>query len=101
MDVQKWRSNPQRVDDARQMFATQLWGDIFSILHNAMPRGYPLRGMQVDPTSAAIELGRKEGFADAIAILESLAVSDNKAVDHIPSEFGVTINDNTTIPASL
>jgi hypothetical protein len=48
--------------------------EVMSVLRNSAPRGYPIRGEKYTSDQLAVELGRKEGYADAIMVLESMMV---------------------------
>jgi len=69
----EFRSNKVLAEEARKFFMeTQLGGHIMAVMHNSAPRGFPLRGQDVNPTSAAVELGRMQGYADALIVIAAM-----------------------------
>jgi hypothetical protein len=71
--LDEFRSNKILSEEARKFFLeTQLGGHILAVLHNSAPRGFPLRGQDVNPTSAAVELGRMQGYADALIVVAAI-----------------------------
>lgn len=70
-----FRANPGMVKMAEDWKRSALGGHIMAALHNGIPYGYPMRGSDTNPTTAAIELGRVQGYMDAIHLLNSLCTS--------------------------
>src|SRR5262249_470115 len=69
----EFRDNPNLVAEASNLFnKTALGGHIMAVLINSIPSGYPMRGRNIDPTEASIELGRIQGYMDAIALIRLL-----------------------------
>jgi len=87
MTLHRWAQSPELIDEARRTMASPLFGHIFSVMYNAMPHGYPLRGQPATDIGVAIELGRKEGYADCLSLLRSLG-HILPAPEEIPMDFG-------------
>lgn len=73
MDLEAFQSIEDRVGEVRRLYKTELMQDIFGVLRQKAPRGYPLRGESVSQEQALIELGRKEGYCDCVDLLVALA----------------------------
>ncbi len=62
---------------------------VLSVMYNSIPRGYPARGQLVNDTTAAIELGRNQGFLDALSLLQLLTQPVTKQ-EQIDQDYGAT-----------
>ena len=60
---------------------------MLAVLHNEAPHGYPLRGQTIDGVSAALELGRIEGYKDAIAVIYAMGIP-LPLTRHIEPDYG-------------
>lgn len=56
---------------------------MMAAVHNGIPSGYPMRGQPTDPTTAAVELGRIQGYMDCLNLLQLLCtpIPQHKEVD--------------------
>lgn len=73
MSAKEFRAFPDRVNEVRHLYKSPLMQDIFGVLRQGTPRGYPLRGEEVSPTTAVFEFGRTEGYQDCLDLLLALA----------------------------
>jgi len=83
----EFRSNPGLVKMTHDLFNGALGGHILAALHNGMPYGYPMRGNDLSPTAAAVELGRVQGYMDCLNLLNSLGELPN-IQNEIPQDYG-------------
>lgn len=79
----EFRSNPGLVVMAESWRRSALGGHMMAAVHNGIPSGYPMRGQPTDPTTAAVELGRIQGYMDCLNLLQLLCtpIPQHKEVD--------------------
>lgn len=80
-----WRTHDTRTGYMRDLLKQPLFRDALCVLYNAIPRGYPARGELVNDTMAAIELGRIQGFMDALGVIYQMGTPAHKPVDIQPT----------------
>lgn len=86
--LDKWRSSSTLTSAARQFFETSMTGvEMLAILDESVPRGFPYRGEKFTGDQAVLELGRIEGFRDAIEIIKLMAVDPAPMPQPIESTF--------------
>jgi len=83
----EFKSNPGLVSMAESFRRSALGGHIFAALHNGVPYGYPQRGLEVNPTTAAIELGRVQGYMDCLQLFHSLCIVPEMPKE-VPQDYG-------------
>lgn len=89
MTLEDWRKDLAAISQAKELFRTPLIRGILSVMRTSIPCGYPARGNQVNDTMANIELGRIQGYMDAVNLLESLPNQEGKPDEQIPNDYGV------------
>jgi len=67
--LEHWQTDDERVNWAR---TSNEFAEILSIYESRWPTAYPLRGQEITDIQAAVELGRREGYADGRAVLMAL-----------------------------
>ena len=82
----EFRANESLVTLASEFRRSALGGHFFAALHNGVPYGYPERGKEMNPTTAAIELGRVQGYMDCLQLLHLLCTVPPKQID-IPQDY--------------
>lgn len=87
MTLERWQSSSLYTAEARRLFADRTFQDIFSLLTNHRPQGYPVRGQDVSDTQALIELGRIEGYNDCLRLIVSLAQLPPKMREPLEATF--------------
>jgi hypothetical protein len=88
MTLEKWRKETSNIAAARDLWKHPVFQDILSIARNAQPRGYPPRGVPINSTMAAVELGRCQGYLDCLGIIEATVDIPPEPTPDIPSDFG-------------
>lgn len=59
-----------------------------AVMYHSQPTGYPFRREELSATTAAVELGRKEGYMDALLMLEALQNPPKKnTIEELESEY--------------
>ncbi len=82
----EFRANSGMANMASTFRRSALGGHIFAALHNGVPYGYPERGKEMNPTTAAIELGRVQGYMDCLQLFHMLCTPQQIPVD-IPQDY--------------
>jgi hypothetical protein len=90
MTLERWHADDGLVNWAKQ---SEEFAYVLSVVHNQQPSGFPIRGQVVSDIQCAVELGRKEGYADCQNVLLSLRQFPLKAVEEIEANY-----DNTEYP---
>lgn len=92
MTLERWQKDDALVNWARRSdeFAYAL-----ATVINQQPSGFPARGQVVTDIQCAVELGRKEGYADCEAVLLALRQFPAKPVEEVEADY-----DNTEYPES-
>ena len=85
--AEEFRSNPGMVNLAQEWQRSGLGRNIMAALHNGMPYGFPMRGSDVNSTTAAIELGRVQGYMDCLNLL-NLLCSPPVTMDEVEQDYG-------------
>lgn len=87
MTLQRWQEDNGLITWAR---TSPEFAYILCIAFNHQPVGFPVRGEVVTDIQCAIELGRKEGYADLMSILLALMDTPKPSAPEIPADY-----DNT------
>jgi hypothetical protein len=90
MTLERWQKDEGLVNWAR---TSEEFAYAVSVVINQQPSGFPVRGQQVTDIQCAVELGRKEGYADCESVLLSLRQFPIAAKEEIPADY-----DNTEYP---
>jgi hypothetical protein len=90
MTLERWQTDEGLVKWAR---TSEEFAYALSVMVNLQPSGFPIRGQSVTDMQCAVELGRKEGYADCQSVLFSLRQFPAKAVEDIQADY-----DNTEYP---
>lgn len=69
MTLERWQKDDGLVNWAR---GSDEFAYTLSVVHNQQPSGFPVRGQVITDTQCAVELGRKEGYADCLNVLLAL-----------------------------
>jgi len=90
MTLERWHADDGLVNWAKQ---SPEFAYVLSVVHNRQPGGFPLRGQAISEIECAIELGRREGYADCQSVLLALSQFPVKIAEEIPADY-----DNTDYP---
>lgn len=90
MTLERWQNDEGLVNWAR---TSEEFAYALSVIVNLQPSGFPIRGQNVTDIQCAVELGRKEGYADCQSVMLSLRQFPAKAVEEIQADY-----DNTEYP---
>lgn len=85
--LEAWQKSDALVTWAR---TSQEFNLVLAIARNHQPSGFPLRGQAVTDIQCAVELGRKEGYADLENVLLALRQFPAKVKDEIPADYDDT-----------
>lgn len=96
MTLIRWRNSPANAEMAAELYAGQIFQDIYSLMITERPRGFPTRSDKpVCATRAAIELGRIEGYNYCLALLVSLAIKPVLPPEQLESDYAREPDDDT------
>lgn len=85
----RWIRDANNTEKLIDLYNAQpILADWLSVLWNAMPR--TPRNVDLSPTCAAVELGRKEGYLEAITNLQACLTRALPARNPTPMTWGVT-----------
>jgi len=90
MTLERWHADDGLVNWAK---TSAEFAYVLSIVNNQQPSGFPFRGQSVTDIQCAVELGRKEGYADCQNVLLMLRQFPVKVAEEIPADY-----DNTEYP---
>lgn len=90
MSAIHWRQSSPHIDWLRRQFSDPMFRDLMAVLSNARPR--PL-SVNIDATSAAIALGRREGFDQLLGLLPILAEPIEPPPVEPDADYGATAFD--------
>lgn len=79
-NLTRWKSHPELIEQARELFASPLGASMLAVLHASIPHGYAHAPGQ--------QLGRMNGFLEAIRVLESLADGPEKPEVELEATWG-------------
>lgn len=71
---------------AQEWQRSALGGHMMAVLHNSIPYGYPMRGSEVSPTAAALELGRMQGYMDCLNLLNAIC-TPQPTQNEVPQDY--------------
>jgi hypothetical protein len=84
-----FRQKKNLVDRMQKLWKDPFFKLVVSVLSNTSPRGYPPRGTGFTAEQALVELGRKEGYADAIDTLRIMAIQAQVVNTELETTWGV------------
>jgi len=87
MVLERWQKDDGLVTWAR---TSAEFSDALAVVQSLQPTGFPVRGQVVSDMQCAVELGRKEGYADCQNVLLALRQFPLEAKEEIPADY-----DNT------
>ncbi len=83
----EFRANAGMVSMASAFRRSMLGGHIFSALHNSVPCGSFNPDKEVHPTTAAVELGRVQGYMYCLQLLNTLCTPE-PVMAEVPQDYG-------------
>ncbi len=93
MTLERWQTDGGLVNWAKQ---SPEYAYALSVVQNQAPSGFPIRGQVVSDIQCAVELGRKEGYADCQGVLLMLRQFPVKVAEEIPADYDNTDYDKAS-----
>ncbi len=95
MTLDHWQLSRPHIDFARELFNQPMFRDLMAVLSNARPRAM---ASDANATTAAIALGRREGFDMLFGILLHLAEYPPAPIPEVPASYGAEEFDLNQAP---
>lgn len=87
MTLHQWKQSPELIKEARQLWVSNTFQDMLSVLVNHEPSG-TFRPTPITPTEAAIDLGRVQGYREALELIQSLCEYPPDPVPEVEMDYG-------------
>jgi hypothetical protein len=87
LTLDRWQQDPALLEWAR---TSEQFAGVLSVVQNAQPSGWPIRGHPVTDIQCAVELGRKEGYADCMTVLLALRTFPMPVTQEVPIDYDDT-----------
>lgn len=95
MTFAQWRSNPENITALRSVFQSNaILSSWLGVAWAEIPRNYPARGMNVTAESAAVELGRFNGYTACLDLLQACLEYPPRKQDEIPQTYETPIDQS-------
>lgn len=78
-----WQTSKASVDQARELFATEFFQELLSVLHAHIPHGF------ASGDGAGQQLGRMNGYMEALRVLEATCDYAPMKTEEPESTFGI------------